>query len=230
MEQKRKREEREMVGKLPLRKKIQHLLTYYKLPIFGTLIAVFVIGLFVNDVIIRRGAPPFVNVTFYGNHMTPNQIADVSRYLGGFLDDTPFSAQEVQVDNFFRSPGADVGFNSAQTQRFMGSLMVNELDIIIFPWEYFNELLAWELFMDLRRVFVAEELETLGTRVVNAHYNMNRENVYLADLEMTPYVIRLECARLAELTGHDDLYVGIVLNTYRQSNARMLMLDLLGLE
>jgi hypothetical protein len=213
MEKQKKVEEMAIFKTLPLKGKLEHIWIYYKFVIIGAIAAVIVLGSLLNMYIINPAKPIFAQVSIYGRYVNPNRLMAVHQYMQGYLDGEYGAQTQIRVDNFeVRAATGDDGYNMAQAQRFTANLFVRELDLIVFTRAFAPHLVDLEIFMDLRNVLSAEELDELDDRV-----------------DPGCRFIRLPYdSELARLTGiSEELYIGVIVNTARLENASEILKKLI---
>ena len=233
MERKKKAEEREMFKTLSFGKKIEHIFTYYRAFILGTIIGTIVLISLLNVWFFNQQRPTFVQFSIYGRYLTPGQLNELSHYLHDYIYDGMQDSHAIRIDNFF-SAGSDYMVSIAQHQRFMAQIMIQEHDIIIFTEGFKNQLLNMSLFLNLSYIYDPEKLLELGDRLIYI-YN---ENYYLINDPLSsyeslpvyrnPYIIRLDQGTtLADLMWYEgNLYAAIISNTRRLAHAREVLIKL----
>jgi len=213
----KKTEEMVLFEQLPLKKKIEHIWTYYWMVIVGGIIAVIVVFSFVNSMFLNPARQTYVQINFYGRFLDFEQVRELREYLNEYIDASLYT-HTVQIENYFVS--ADFGAEAAQIQRFYANIFARELDMLIFTEPFFDELLESEIFMDLRHVLTEEELEKLEDKLISANYLQNIPEAEYLELEYFPFVIEIrEDSRLHYIMEYDgNLYVAVVSNARRLDN------------
>lgn len=101
---------------------------YYKIPIIGTIIGVWIVGSIINDTIINPPPRSALTIAWMTGFEHEYRLDALSQILSPFILEE-YSRETVQVQSFIT--GGDPQINMAMNQRFTAMSAANELDIII---------------------------------------------------------------------------------------------------
>ena len=206
---------KEALHPMPWNKKLEHLWEYYKwvlvvLIVIGFIISIMVIG-YSNARIEGLLYGEIINLSF-DTEGVEYLSTDFLEYLGGEPRDQKVS---LGMSNLIVGEQSTYENYYAPLMRVSGDISNLKLDYMLLDSPalatFFNE----EVFLDLRELFTAEELEQLGDSVVYVLYEETGEKIPMAiNVTGTAFV-------QSRMNHENTAYLGFIANTQRKETCRV---------
>lgn len=142
------------VKEMPFKEKLNYFWDYYKFHTIATVFAVFLIGLFIHDIVTAK------DFNFYGIMLNaPSLEGDLAEVAFAEYAGLDTENYECFVDcSTQRSYEMQSEYDMATQQKLMGLSQTKDLDIITAESHIFYDLAASGMMADLRDIFTEEEL------------------------------------------------------------------------
>ncbi len=196
------------------KQKLDHIWEYYRLPIIGIAIGLFVVGSIINTVFINPPKKPYVYLAFVGTYIPDVKLSEFAASLGETLD---FDKETLQVDhaNFF-SVENDPQTNMAMSQKLYAMLAARELDVLICTKAETQGFIEAEFIGKLDQFLSPEELKEYEDLIV------------YGEQDKLPYAFRLENEKFSQYLGAAEYDIGFIINTERTEAAVLAIKEVLG--
>ena len=198
--------EKKKLKDMSLKEKVDYIWEYYKIPIIGVTIFLFIAASIINN-IMNPPTPSYAAIAFYEIFIpdeTSNEL--ISRLTKKLIEDP----KEYQIYTHSLIAGGDPTAEMAIIQKLMAMVMVSEIDLLVADEEMFKGFLAEGFFMDLNTVGI-----TVPDELIISGYTID-------DPEIRPYGINLGNSRLLYEVGiirPERLNIGIIISSEATDNA-----------
>lgn len=182
---------------LTFKKKVEHIWEYYKVPILGTIFAVFIIATWVYNAKFKPHKELFSGIAMLNYKLPEEEGEDVlynsiNEELG--LSDTDY---EVTVEYFYDDPSEPDLFAS-MLEKFAAMLLVGDVNIMVMDEDSMKEYAADDYLLDLSLIYPSDELEEMEAenRILTSKTEL--------DSAEKPYAISLKNSRLMKQLPNFD--------------------------
>ena len=194
---------------MTLKEKAAYIWEYYKFPIIGTVIVLFVAGSIINTVWINPPKKYYLQLAFYSGYVDETVLSAMCGNLEEALM-TPEERETLQIaGSCFMLDSGDPQMDMAYQQKFASMLAVGELDLLIINDTDLDSIVAQGILLPIKNLLSESLLPSVSDKLIEAA----DENGVKAD-----YAIKLEGNRFFSENGLyvDGLCLGVIVNTNNQ--------------
>lgn len=160
---------------LSLKKKIEFIYDYYKLPIAFILLGIIIISYLLFSIATKQDT--YCNITYYGSSATPEKLSNIEDSLNkNILSNNKKSS--IFIDSIFVNQNSNYGDDPTSTQAFAVKLAANEIDILLVNKNYFNYLANNNMLLDLNLLDGFNSLNLNENDLIIDKDNSNTEHLY----------------------------------------------------
>lgn len=166
---------KEKFKKLSLKKKIEFIYDYYKLPIIFILLGIIMISYIVFSIVTKQDT--YCNISYYGSNATSEELSTIKDTLNqNILSNNNKSS--IFIDSTFVNHDSNYGDDPTSTQAFAVKLAANEIDILLLNKNYFNYLANNDMLLDLNLLDGFNSLNLNENDLIIDKDNASNEHLY----------------------------------------------------